>query len=227
MSATAREVTDINNLLAWEAGLTATDACILEVAYKLYVSQQQPGTCYNAAFFLCYYLKKHHGIDGHVEVGFIHDGVNDRFSSHAWYVHKGRIVDIAISRPLNPHLIYPGPLTILGCDIIEGWKWQYFTADSEQGRAARTQLEKNAANNPNDVAAIAKQIHVRMANIATSKSLMRAYLDRCPPGMSYRDLVKSIQHVSINSTPIAHELLPLHPSPSAWGVLREPAFAQG
>ncbi|MBX9726166.1 MAG: hypothetical protein K2X09_02775 [Rickettsiales bacterium] len=188
---------NIKELYQWEENLSATERSILEVAYKLYVVQQAAGTCYNSAFFLCYYLKKHYDIDGYVEVGFINDGVHERTPSHAWYVHKGRITDVSISRPLNPHLIRPGPLTILGRDLIAGWKWNYYPAQSENGIKALGRLLTTPSDNPEDVTSLAKQIHIRMSKIAKSKSMMRACLDRCPPGMTYRDLVEAIRHLPL------------------------------
>lgn len=181
---------------AWVNSLSDTDRTIWEVSYKLYNTLTQRGTCYHTSFFLHYYLKYHCGIEGgRVEVGFVSDGTPNSYGSHAWYVHAGRIVDLAISRPLDHINNWQGPLTILGRDIIPGWKWRYHLEGSTHGMRAVKNLFTLASDNPHDIITGAKQLHVRMSNIAQSDEAIRHYLDHVPFGFRYIDLAEKLRPI--------------------------------
>jgi hypothetical protein len=198
MGEPANDSVNLTDLLDWEYNLSASEHIVLETAYKLYMALQLPGTCYNSTFFLSYYLKKRFGIDGHVEVGFVSDGINEHSPSHAWFVYKGEITDLGLSRPLSPTRNRPGPLTILGRDLISGWKWNYYTAQSPEGQQALATLCAYPSYAPNDFAAVAKRTHIEMTLAAQSTTGIRRHLDRSPRGMNYHDLVILMNKISLN-----------------------------
>jgi gamma-glutamylcyclotransferase len=104
----------------WETSLSESDSKVLGVARRLYTALPADGACYRASFFLAYHLKQRFGIEGIARVGFVNDGTDDLFSSHAWYELDGKITDLGISRPLNPDHIGARATTWLGLDLSRG-----------------------------------------------------------------------------------------------------------
>lgn len=177
----------------WEQSLNVAERTIVDTARKLYSALPLSGACYHTSFFLYYYLKMRHGIEGRVEVGFINDGTDPLYASHAWYVYQGRITDLAVSRPFDPSSNWRGPVIILGKEVVAGWKWSYHTETSRRGREAIKNLLTTASANPYDVISVAKQTHIRMSQAARSDEAIRAYLDQSPRGCTYLDLVEKIE----------------------------------
>jgi AIG2 family protein len=177
----------------WKSTLTEVDRKILVVAQHLYSALPVLGACYRSTFFLAYHLKCHHHIEGTAEVGFVNDGTDDLFSSHAWYVSDGRITDLAISRPLEPTVQRPGPLTILGQELQPGWKWTYYAERAHAGRAVIEQLLADPDPQIREAISGAERLHKQM--IATSKSYddIRTYLDAAPDGLTYEVLAKRVE----------------------------------
>ncbi|MBV8524244.1 MAG: lasso peptide biosynthesis protein [Acetobacteraceae bacterium] len=99
---------------AWEAGLSDRGRTVLRVAKRLGAALALPGACYRCAMFLRYHLVARHGIDGEAVVGFVNDGTDVAYSSHAWYEIDGLITDVALCRPEKPRFQKAGPVTILG-----------------------------------------------------------------------------------------------------------------
>ena len=179
-------------LILWERKLNPTDRLIVNTALQLYTMFPVLGACYHTSFFLHYYLKHQHGIHGRVEIGYINDTTDDRYASHAWYVHSGRITDLAISRPHDPQSNLKGPLTILGREITPGWKWTYHTETSHRGLQATTNLLTSPSADPHDIISGAKRTHILMSETARCDVAIRAYLDASPAGCTYLDLIEKI-----------------------------------
>jgi hypothetical protein len=176
----------------WIAELSNIERTIFLTAFALYHVLDVAGGCYHNSFFLHYFLKKRFHINGHVEVGFIHDGTGDSYASHAWYVYKGNITDLAVSRPYNPSQNRIGPVIILGREILGGWPWTYYPESTTTGTHAKAKLLNCGADDQNGLARIAQSTHIEMSKTAESSANIRAYLDRCPQGMTYHDLVEKI-----------------------------------
>ncbi|MFM9889709.1 MAG: hypothetical protein ACKVOE_03560 [Rickettsiales bacterium] len=182
--------------------LSADEQRIVEVAHALYTRLPLQGACYQYSFFLHYYLKKRYGIQGSVEVGFIRNAINGCYASHAWYVYRGQITDLAVSRPYNPEHNAPGALIMLGQIITPGALWHYHPEKAPEAVRALRNLLEIPSDDPNDIVSYAKHIHIKTSNAAKSMIGIRAYLDEAPRGMTYRDLVTLVEQVP-TAAPIA------------------------
>ena len=83
------------------------------------------GACYRCAFFLRLFLKEKYGYEGQAVIGFVNDGTDDLYPSHAWYEFKCQTTDLAISQPLRPDVQPAGPLTIQGICFSPGHEYSY------------------------------------------------------------------------------------------------------
>jgi hypothetical protein len=154
----------------WLAQLSATERTIFDTAYALYNTLTVPGGCYHNSFFLHYHLKKRYGIQGTLKVGFIQNVTTQRYASHAWYVYKSTITDLAVSRPFNPSRNPIGPLTILGRTIIDGSQWHYYDERSPEGFVAAKELLTCPSADPYDMVSQAKHTHITISKMAESTS---------------------------------------------------------
>lgn len=182
---TARKARTLLNRL-WAASLGETDRKVLTIARRLYSALPAAGACYRATFFLAYHLKQRRGIDGIPKVGFVNDGTDELFSSHAWYVLDGRVTDLGISRPLRPEIQRRGPLTILGRDIEPGWPWTYHEKRSTEG----ARIVEELLRDPRTARQISEgeELHRLMVATATSQEHIREYLDGAPDRLDYETL---------------------------------------
>jgi hypothetical protein len=169
--------------IIWRTSLEDDEKIVFDVAQRLSPFVPPFGPCYQASFFLRLYLEKIYGIVGLAIVGFVNDGTDDVFASHAWYEFRGKMTDLAISRPLNPHLQRPGPVTIHGLEIRPGWTWTYHREEPPEGRAALEALLARPEMAPRVQEELARR--QRMAMIATDLDMIRDYLDRADNGLTY------------------------------------------
>ena len=152
------------------------------------------GACYRCAFFLRLFLKEHFDVDGEAVVGFVNDGTNKLYYSHAWFEYKGRKTDLAISRPLT-HSAPTGPLTIHGVDFLPGHSWTYHRHRTAEGE----RLEKMMRNSGHYLVPImgAKDLeHAAMVERSKDDDLIRSFLNQAPE-FSY-DYVASVVKNGMN-----------------------------
>jgi hypothetical protein len=169
---------------AWLAGLTDDERRVADAAECLRLILPADGACYRAAMFLKYHLQTQHGIVGRAVIGYVNDGTDDLFSSHAWYDIRGRITDIALSRPLDPSVQKPGPVLILGREVAPGWPgWTYHTAMTAEGAA----VIESIRGHPHSGAQVRENeaLHAHMVRTAADDRLIRSYLDAAPDGLTY------------------------------------------
>lgn len=174
----------------WERGLSEHERVVLNVAQKLYTALPMDGACYRSAFFLHYHLKKKFGIKGEAKVGFVNDGTDELFSSHAWYELNGQVTDLAISRPLRPEIQQRGPLLILGRELQPGWRWTYHIKPSAEGEQAFKRLLADPRSR--SLAAENEALHRMMLETAKDDDAIRVYLDGAPDGLTYQVLAKRV-----------------------------------
>ena len=176
---------------AWEAGLSDRGRTVLRVAKRLGAALALPGACYRCAMFLRYHLVARHGIDGEAVVGFVNDGTDVAYSSHAWYEIDGLITDVALCRPEKPRFQKAGPVTILDREMAPGWSYTYHRQRPPEGRALVADLLRYPEIGP--AMADAENLHLRMAAMAKSDELIRAYLDGAPDGLNYERLAADVE----------------------------------
>ncbi len=174
---------------AWIAGLDNEERHVVETAYSLY-KILPPAACYRASLFLQYHLKKCYNIEGNAVIGFVNDGTDNLYSSHAWYVFQDKMTDIAISRPMNPSIQNAGHLIIHGNIIKAGWeKWNYHT---ERPTDASEALQSLRSIGHGAYVDNLENIHSYMKNISNNADLIREYLDNAPDKLSYDVIVSKL-----------------------------------
>ena len=110
----------------WVAALDEKQFAVVKVA-RAFIDVLAPseGACYRCSFFLRLFLRERYGLDGRAVVGFVNDGTDEVYPSHAWYEFHGQRTDLAISRPLRPDVQPRGPLVIQGIEFQPGHAWTY------------------------------------------------------------------------------------------------------
>jgi hypothetical protein len=78
------------------------------------------GACYRSACFLYLLLKEMHELKGEAVIGFVNDGTDDLYGSHAWFEIDGKRTDLAIRDPMYPERQPRGPLLIHGIEFRPG-----------------------------------------------------------------------------------------------------------
>jgi hypothetical protein len=128
-------------------------------------------------------LQYRHNIQGEAIVGYVNDGTDQLYSSHAWFMFRDKMTDLAISRPLRPELHKPGPLVIHGQQLRPGWRCTYHKTRPPEGEIQIERLLSDPSVGPQ--MRDAKDLHLLMAATAKNDALIRAYLDRAPDGLTY------------------------------------------
>ena len=72
-----------------EAGLGERGRTILRVAEKAAQALAIDGCCYRATLFIKYHLELRYGIRGEAIVGYVNDGTDELYCSHAWLETDG------------------------------------------------------------------------------------------------------------------------------------------
>lgn len=142
------------------------------------------GACYRCAFFLRLFLKERFSYEGEAVVGFVNDGTDDLYPSHAWYEFKDQLTDLAISQPLHPEVQPAGPLTIQGICFFPGHEYSYHRERPVMALVTMGEMIKD----PSVGHIIQQNEEQHMMLHATSKndSLIRAFLDQAPDGWTYK-----------------------------------------
>ena len=153
-----------------DEGQADEEAIVIErVARRLHRAFTVEGACYRTALFLRYHLAQAHGIRGEAVVGYVNNGVDDHYSSHAWFEHQGLVTDVALCRPLEPRLQKRGAVLVRSREVMPGWRYTYHR-------------ERPAGS---FAVAAYDELHARVAGIAEDEDAIRAYLDGAPDGFSY------------------------------------------
>ena len=151
-------------------GVTDKEALVIQrVARRLHRSFAVEGACYRVTLFLRYHLARAHGIRGEAVIGYVNDGTDDLYSSHAWFEHRGLMTDVALCRPLEPRLQKRGAVLVGGKEVVPGWA---FTYHRERPAGALTVVSYD-------------ELHTAITGIAEDEDAIRAYLDGAPDGIGY------------------------------------------
>lgn len=170
----------------WRGNLDQAERDIVSVAEKLDTVLPELGATYRAAFFLHTYLTNYHALQGELVVGFVNNGEDNIYRSHAWYVYEGQMTDLAISRMGGVGSGQAGPLLIHGFELKPGKKWNYHKSRPSGSILAVQELVPD----PEDKESVthAEELHMHMANVATDASMVRSFLDQAPDKMDYNAL---------------------------------------
>jgi hypothetical protein len=165
----------------WQASLSPEEKVVADVAQRLLQRFIEPaettGRCYRLTFFLHLYFSDW-GIQTTPVVGYVNDGTDDVFVSHAWLDYRGKKTDLALGRAERPHLNPPGDILILDFAFRPAETYTYHLIKS----AAGTAVERQWLSDPRgaDVVRHKAAEHKAMERRATNPQDMRAFLDLAP-----------------------------------------------
>ncbi|WP_315764283.1 hypothetical protein [Bradyrhizobium sp. SZCCHNR2009] len=176
----------------WRSSLSAEEKQIADVAERLVARFIDPseatGMCYRLTYFLHLYILEK-GITTTPVIGYVNDGTDDIFMSHAWLEYEGKKTDLTLARPERPHLNPPGDILIQDFPLKRMGKYTYHMTKSAEAVA----LENDLMKDPRSSGVVKhKEIeHDAMQKRARSADEMRSFLDSAPDGITFERL-KSI-----------------------------------
>lgn len=146
--------------------------------------QRYTGGCYLVTMTLHRYLADEHGIKTVPVIGYVNDGTDDIFISHAWLEHEGLKTDLTLHQTEYPDIQLPGAVLVMDQPIRQGVvQHTYHVERTDEGMKAAQRMLAHP-----ETAAIAKhkeQEHLDMVDRAQSRALMDAYLQAAPIECGY------------------------------------------
>lgn len=190
MGEAKRKARDLQN---WLDALTVEERIVYSTARALYDrfirSERVTEMCYHSVFFLHEYIKNNHHIIVEPTIGYINDGTDELFISHAWLDFCGKKTDVSLTVTSRPEINPPGQLIYLDRVFGHGHVYSYHRQMPQEGRAA---LEEIRIAGDADIVDQKEREHARMLAMAEDRSQIRTYLDSAPRGMTYEDLAARV-----------------------------------
>ncbi len=177
----------------WLASLSPEEAQVADAAQRLLVRFIDPreatGMCYRLTYFLHLYLTEK-GIETTPIIGYVNDGTDDVFMSHAWLEYGGKKIDLTLGRPERPELNPAGDILLLDFPVRRARKYSYHLTKSAEAIAVESEWLKD----PRGAAVVRHKTaeHEAMEKRAKSEAEMRAFLDLAPDGFTYDRLASII-----------------------------------
>lgn len=181
----------------WLSGLTGAERVIAETALRLYRAFPDEGACYRKTFFLYKYLRALHDIQSEPVMGFVNDGTDDLYGSHAWLEYEGKKIDLALAHPLRPELQKRGAVLILDWTYSPGWTG--YTYHRERPAAGLAQVLE-LLHHPDTQALMqqAENLHVTMSATAKSDQLIDSYLANAPDGIDFAKTARLVESTGLD-----------------------------
>jgi hypothetical protein len=177
----------------WLDSLSPDERVIADAAQRLLQRFIDPseatGMCYRLTFFLHLYLTDK-GIKTAPVIGYVNDGTDDVFVSHAWLVYESRKTDLALGSAERPDLNPPGDILILDFPFRRAGKYTYHLTKS----SAAVAVENEWLKDPQAAGLVRHKAaeHQAMAHRASNPRGMRTFLDLAPDGLSYNRIAAVI-----------------------------------
>jgi hypothetical protein len=187
MGQAKRRGTELQN---WVASLSLEERLVADAAQRLLLRFIDPsevtGMCYRLTYFLHIYLMDR-GIKTTPIIGYVNDGTDDVFVSHAWLDYAGKKTDLALGRAERPDLNPPGDILILDFPYRRAGKYTYHLTKSVEAIA----VENEWLNDPRGAGIVRHKAaeHEAMIRRASNAHDMRLFLDRAPDGLTYARMV--------------------------------------
>lgn len=177
----------------WKSELSSDEKIIFDIAYRLHnnfiVPRNAFGMCYHSVFFLYLYLKEKHGIITHPVIGYVNDGTDEIYISHAWLEFNDKQIDVSLS-VADPTLVLAGQLIILDRVMKAGHKYGYFLEIPEAGLRAHETLRLTGSR---QLLEHKEKEHAEMCRRVNDDAAIRAYLDAEPNGFDYNKIASFIE----------------------------------
>jgi hypothetical protein len=176
----------------WLGGLSPEEKQIVDVAQRLLTQFIEPsaatGMCYRLTYFLHLYLLEL-GIKTSPVIGYVNDGTDDVFMSHAWLEYEGKKTDLTLARAERPDLNPPGDVLIVDFPYRRLGKYTYHLNKTPAALA----VDNTWLKDPQGAGIVRQKAveHEAMESRARSADEMRNFLDSAPDGITY-DRFKSI-----------------------------------
>ncbi|MGY3445524.1 hypothetical protein [Bradyrhizobium sp. USDA 4473] len=176
----------------WLEALSPEEKKIADAARRLITNFIDPseatGMCYRLTYFLHLYLLEK-GIKTIPVIGYVNDGTDDVFMSHAWLEYEGKKTDLTLARPERPHLNPPGDILIQDFPFRCIGKYTYHLSKTP----AAVAVENAWLEEPQGASIVRQKAveHEAMKKRAENAAEMRSFLDAAPDGITY-DRFKSI-----------------------------------
>ena len=178
--------------VAWLATLDEHERILVHAARGLGAALPLDGACYRASLFLKLFLEHEYGIDANAVVGFVNDGTDDLYASHAWLEFRGQRTDLTLRCPMSPEVQKRGQLVIHGRVIAEGWSgYTYHMHRPPEGLRVIQQLLSDASTQ--SMVAGQEELHLKMNATSKNSAMIRAYLDAAPDGLTYARIAKAVK----------------------------------
>lgn len=177
------------------AGLSGDAAVVATTAIALFERFIHPrrytGGCYLTTMFLNRFLREEHGIETDAVVGYVNDGTDDIFISHAWLEFDGLKTDLTLNVVEHIHAIPSGAAIVLDRVLREGK-----VRHTNHLEISAVGLAQNAAMMAMpDLLPIVlhkEREHRDMLLRAATPEAMKAYMDAAPAGVRYEDMFQAI-----------------------------------
>lgn len=176
----------VKSLDDWKSGLSKEERTVFDIAFRLHHNFIKPrnvtGMCYHSVFFLYLYFKKTHGITTIPIIGYVNDGTDDIFVSHAWLEFDGKRIDVSVA-VTDPRIGEAGELIILDRVMKAGFRYGYYLEIPEEGirqhdllrmTGTRALLERKELE------------HAAMVRRVSDDDEILSYLDNEPNGFTFQ-----------------------------------------
>ena len=181
----------------WIDRLEGEEAVIASVAHDTYRKFVRPthlvGGCYLTSFFLHSFLRRERGVKTDLMVGWINDGTGSTMASHAWIEYRGKKTDIALTLTEHSEIQLPGPLIILGEELLKGkGVYTYHLEPSQEAVEVVSRMRRELPAEYGRALAAKEKEHVQMQARSRDPALVDAYLDDAPTDRNYAAIARII-----------------------------------
>ena len=176
--------------LSGDAAMIATTAIALFERFVL--PKRYTGGCYLTTMFLNRFLREEHDIATQAVIGYVNDGTDDIFTSHAWLEVEGLKTDLTLNVVEHGHAVPNGAALVLDRVLREGkvrhsYHLQPTEAGLNQNRSMMDVPELRALLQHKD------REHREMLDRAVSAKAMASFMAGAPPGLRYEDMRGAVQ----------------------------------
>ncbi len=180
----------------WLASLSPEEKIIAKVsqtAYEKIVGMLgMTEGCYNLAFFLYEYLRRKHGIQTKIVVGWVNDGQWDGATSHAWVEYQEKRIDISLHKTSHPDAQPSGDLVILDHVVRQGEVTYAYWPTLPEGAAKVLEAMRGESPALNEVITHKEREHRRISALALTKDGVGEYFGKAPDSVSYEFLARMV-----------------------------------
>jgi hypothetical protein len=176
----------------WKNSLSDEERTVFDISSRLHINFIKPrnvtGMCYHSVFFLYIYLKRTHGIITTPTIGYVNDGTDDIFISHAWLEFNGKRIDVSLA-VTDPKIGKAGELLILDRVMKAGHQYGYYFEIPERGIKQHELLKMTSTR---ALLERKEREHTTMASLVNHDDEIVTYLNNEPNGFDLQTIASLI-----------------------------------